>query len=93
MTINYVLRGGRRWRVGSGSLRNSLSDLFAGELGPLEVGAWDPFAEEIGDRCAFVVASTGSWLTRIGERKWSAVELLNNKEKEQLKLVMISFSN
>lgn len=60
MTINYVLRGGRRWSVGNGSLRNSLSDFFVGEVGTLWVGECDPVVKESGERCTLVLARTGS---------------------------------
>jgi hypothetical protein len=60
MTIDYVLRGGRRARVGNGSLRNSLSDFFVGDEGPLRVGDCDPLVEESEERCTLVVTRTGS---------------------------------
>jgi hypothetical protein len=68
MTIYYVLRGGRRASVGNASLRSSLSDFFVGDVGPLRIGDGDPVDKERGERWTVVVARTGSWLTRIGER-------------------------
>jgi hypothetical protein len=76
MTVNYVLRGGRRCSVGNGSWRKSLSDFLVGEVDPLRVGDCGPVVEESGERCTLVAPRTGSWLTRIGERKRSDVELL-----------------
>ncbi len=60
MTIYYVLRGGRRVSVGNGSLRNSLSDFFVGDEGPLRVGDCDPVGKESGERCILFVTRTGS---------------------------------
>jgi hypothetical protein len=60
MTIYYVLRGGRRARVGNGSLRNSFKDFFVGDVGTLRVEECDPVVKEIGERCTLVGTRTGS---------------------------------
>lgn len=60
MTIDYVLRGGRRESVGNGSLRNSFSDFFVGDEGPFDVEEGDPVEKAIGGRCTFGGARTGS---------------------------------
>ena len=60
MTIDYVLRRGRRGSVGNGSVRNPLSVLFADEFDPLRFDDFGSVVDESGERCKVFVVRIGS---------------------------------
>lgn len=95
MTNSYVLRGGRRWSVGNGSLRKSFNDFFVGDDGPLKNDGEAPVDGESGERLALLLGITGAWLTRNGERNRSIgtalkIERWRKKKKIQQVLPIIS---
>ena len=56
----YVLRAGRRGRVGKGSFRKSFNDFLVGELEPFGIVDEDPVGMVSGGRCALFVVTSGS---------------------------------
>ena len=93
MTINYVLREGRRGSVGNGSLRKSFNDFLIGDVGGFIFVDCDPVGMESGGRDALLMGRTDWWLTRIGVRIRSTVALLINRTKKRLSSVSKSIIN